>query len=97
VKFTAPGGAVALRTELSGEEILVNVTDTGIGIPEGQLEQIFTRFHQVETGMARTYGGAGLGLAIARRIAELHGGTLTAISREGEGSTFTLHLPVAKG
>jgi signal transduction histidine kinase len=97
VKFTAPGGAVALRTELSGEEILVNVTDKGIGIPEGQLEQIFTRFHQVETGMARTYGGAGLGLAIARRIAELHGGTLTATSREGEGSTFTLHLPVAKG
>jgi signal transduction histidine kinase len=93
VKFTEPGGAVAVRAERSGDEILVHVTDTGIGIPENQLEQIFTRFHQVETGMARSYGGTGLGLAIARRIAELHGGTLTATSRTGEGSTFTLRLP----
>jgi signal transduction histidine kinase len=96
VKFTAAGGVVTLRAVRAGAEIVVSVTDTGIGIPEEQIERIFVRFHQVETGMARTYRGTGLGLAIARQIAELHGGTLAATSREGEGSTFTLRLPAVE-
>jgi len=96
LKFTHKGDTVRLRAERGAEDdgvILVSVEDTGIGIPQRELERIFARFHQVETGIARSYGGTGLGLAIARRIAELHGGTLTATSREGEGSTFTLRLP----
>jgi len=98
VKFTHKGDTVRLRAGRSAEDdgvILVSVEDTGIGIPPQELERIFARFHQVETGIARSYGGTGLGLAIARRIAELHAGTLTATSREGEGSTFTLRLPAA--
>jgi len=99
LKFTHKGDTVRLRARRAVPDdgtILVSVEDTGIGIPPQELERIFARFHQVETGIARSYGGTGLGLAIARRIAELHGGTLTATSRGGEGSTFTLCLPAAE-
>jgi signal transduction histidine kinase len=100
LKFTHQGDTVRLRAGRATDKagvILISVEDTGIGIPPQELERIFARFHQVETGKARSYGGTGLGLAIARRIADLHGGTLTATSREGEGSTFTLRLPAAEG
>lgn len=72
---------------------LVEVTDTGIGIPSEHLPRIFDRFYRVDSGRARARGGIGLGLAISQAIAQAHGGTLTVASEPGRGSTFTLTLP----
>ena len=74
----------------------VCVCDTGIGIPGEQLERIFDRFHRVDTRLTREVGGLGLGLAICKRIVELHNGRIWAESSPGEGSTFHVLLPVAE-
>ncbi len=93
VKYTPKGGrvAVAVAALESEEWAKVEVSDTGIGIPKDQLPLVFERFHQADE--ARASGGAGLGLAIARQIAEAHGGGIEVESAPGEGSTFTLLLP----
>jgi two-component system OmpR family sensor kinase len=91
VKYTPKGGRVAVVVRESEEWVKIEVLDTGIGIPEDQLPLVFERFHQADE--ARSSGGAGLGLAIARQLAEAHGGTIEAKSSLGEGSTFTLLLP----
>ena len=69
--------------------------DHGIGIPTRDLERIFERFYRVDRARSRETGGTGLGLAIVRHVAQAHGGDVTVQSREGEGSTFTLYLPIA--
>jgi two-component system sensor histidine kinase SenX3 len=71
--------------------VALEVSDTGVGIPEDQLPLVFERFHRAD--LSRADGGAGLGLSIARQIAESHGGEIGVWSRPGEGSTFTLLLP----
>jgi signal transduction histidine kinase len=71
----------------------VSVADTGIGIPEHELERIFDRFHQVEPHLTRKHGGMGLGLSIAGEIVKLHGGRMWAESMQGRGSRFTFTLP----
>jgi len=91
VKYTPKGGRVAVAVRESEEWARIEVSDTGIGIPEDQLPLVFERFHRADE--ARASGGAGLGLAIARQIAEAHGGRIEAKSSLGEGSTFTLLLP----
>jgi two-component system, OmpR family, sensor kinase len=91
VKYTPKGGRVAVTVYESEEWARIEVSDTGIGIPEDQLPLVFERFHQADE--ARTSGGAGLGLAIVRQIAEAHGGRIEAKSSPGKGSTFTLLLP----
>ena len=99
VEFTREGG-VEVRlapgpTEVGQESfITVEIADTGEGIPPDHLETIFEEFSQVDSGATRAHGGAGLGLAIARRLAGLMGGDLTVDSELGVGSTFTLSLPV---
>ena len=93
VKFTAQGH-IALDAAWTGERLEVAVTDTGCGIPAGRLARVFDGFEQAEAGTTRRFGGTGLGLTISRRLAELMGGTLTAESVEGEGSTFRFSLPV---
>jgi HAMP domain-containing protein/signal transduction histidine kinase/CheY-like chemotaxis protein len=105
VKFTETGG-VELRIELAdpnelpaavrahGQAIMFRVSDTGIGIAEHQLESIFGAFQQADGTTSRKYGGTGLGLSISREIAYLLGGSITAESTLGKGSTFTLYLPV---
>jgi signal transduction histidine kinase/DNA-binding response OmpR family regulator len=94
IKFTDKG-SVTLRVEQTSEEILFSVTDTGIGIAEADCEAIFQPFHQVDSGLNRKYEGTGLGLALSRRLAQLHGGDITVESELGRGSCFTLHLPVS--
>ena len=93
VKFT-PEGSITVSCTRSADAIDIHVTDTGFGMPADQVEKVFEPFHQVDASNKRGIGGTGLGLAISREITEAHGGTLTATSTEGEGSTFTLRLPL---
>ena len=91
VRYTPEGGGVAVRVREQDGRAALEVSDTGMGIAEDQLPLVFERFHR--TDPSRADGGAGLGLAIARQIAESHGGEIRAKSKPGEGSTFTLLLP----
>ena len=92
VKFT-DHGTVRVSTRLADDAIEIVVTDTGCGIPHQELSTIFDHFSQVDNSATRKAGGTGLGLAIARKIAELHGGTITAESQVDVGSVFTVRLP----
>ncbi len=94
LKFTPRGGRVHVAVAVPPEDdrVEVSVRDTGPGIPAGQLERIFERFYQVEATNERRWPGAGIGLALARQLAELHGGTITVESAEGEGACFTVTL-----
>lgn len=95
VKFTARGGRVEVRARSFGSYAEIVVTDTGIGIPPGDLGQLFDRFRQSGPTTTRRYGGLGLGLSIANHLVSLHGGTLRAASDgEGKGATFTVELPL---
>jgi signal transduction histidine kinase len=92
-KFTASGGLVTLACDRSGEQVRIQVRDTGIGIPADQLERVFEPFVQVSDIRKPTAAGTGLGLTISRDLARGMGGDLTAESEVGAGSTFTLTLP----
>jgi signal transduction histidine kinase/ActR/RegA family two-component response regulator len=95
VKFTPRGGRVQVQLQRAASHVEIVVSDTGIGIPGEFLPHIFERFRQVDTGTARRHGGLGLGLAIARHIVEMHGGTIRAFSEgEGKGATFKIELPL---
>ncbi len=96
VKFTS-AGEVSVRVDASDSRLELNVSDTGIGIPPDRLEAIFRPFVQADAATTRKYGGTGLGLTISRSMAEMLGGTLTVVSRSGEGTTFTLSIPVSAG
>ncbi|MBC7372378.1 MAG: GAF domain-containing protein [Frankiales bacterium] len=93
VKFSPSGAEVAVRANVSEGMIVVAVEDSGRGIPDNELERIFDRFAQVDASDSRDHGGSGLGLAIARNVVEAHGGTITARSVVGEGTTFTVTIP----
>ena len=93
VKFTEPGGRVTLSCEPHDDRVLIQVRDTGVGIPADKLEAVFEPFVQVRAYLTRTTEGTGLGLAISRDLARGMGGDLTAESTVGEGSTFTISLP----
>jgi PAS domain S-box-containing protein len=94
VKFTREGGAVTVRLEERHGAGVITVSDNGIGIAPEFLPYVFDRFRQADSGPTRAFGGLGLGLAIVRHLAELHGGTVTASSPgEGQGSAFTVTLP----
>jgi signal transduction histidine kinase len=74
--------------------IEISVADTGIGIATSELETIFSEFRQVDSSISREYGGSGLGLSIARRFVELHGGVIWAESQVGQGSVFHFRIPL---
>jgi two-component system sensor histidine kinase SenX3 len=93
VKYTPPGGRVEVTGSFEGSEIVIRVSDTGIGIPEGKLPRIFERFYRVDKARSKETGGTGLGLSIVKHVAENHGGRVTVESTLGEGSTFTVYLP----
>ena len=95
LRHTDPGGRVEIRASRDDGSVLVQVSDTGKGIPEDQLETIFDKFVQVKAQQVATPGSVGLGLAIAKEIVELHGGRIWAESRINQGSTFSFRLPLA--
>jgi two-component system CheB/CheR fusion protein len=100
IKFTPPGGQVTVGSRIEssgggGEELVIEVTDTGIGIEPDVLPRIFDAFEQVDRRITRRFGGLGLGLAVSRAIVELHGGRLTAASEgKGRGAVFQVRLPL---
>jgi len=97
IKFTPEGGAVSVAAVRLKDTVEISVTDTGIGIAEADLKQIFHEFHQVDHGPGRKHEGTGLGLALTKRFAALHGGDVRVVSNVEKGSTFTLSLPVRAG
>jgi len=100
IKFTPEGGEIIVSAKpLDAQErkLAISVRDTGIGIPEDQLQKIFEKFHQVEGSLQRSVSGTGLGLAITKGLVEANYGTIWVESVVGKGSTFTFTLPVSKG
>ena len=93
VKFTETG-SVTLKVKSQGQNLNFCVIDTGIGISEADQKKLFQPFQQLRNNMSFKYKGTGLGLALSRKLAKLHGGDLTLMSEEGKGSCFTLHLPI---
>ena len=95
IKYNRPEGKVTLRLLQAGGEAVLEVSDTGIGIPSESIPRIFERFYRVDKGRAREEGGTGLGLAIVKHVAQAHGGQVEVESRAGRGSKFTVRLPIA--
>ncbi|MBD3868139.1 MAG: response regulator [Acidobacteria bacterium] len=93
VKFTQPGGKIILSASPRGRDLVVRVSDNGIGIPAEDLPNIFQEFYQVDGTYTRKHQGTGLGLALVRRMIELHGGTVDVESQPDQGSTFTMVFP----
>lgn len=97
IKYTPNSGTVKIFAGCFYNEAYVKVEDNGIGIPEGDIEHIFERFYRVDKARSREQGGTGLGLSISKEIIEKHGGSITAESKKGEYTRFTLRLPVPSG
>jgi len=94
IKFTPQGGRIDLGVEVDDNSLHIYVRDTGIGIPEDKISNLFQRFYQVDASVKRRYGGTGLGLYICKKIVEDHEGSIWVKSKEGEGSTFHILLPL---
>jgi signal transduction histidine kinase len=95
IKYTAAGGSVQLSVTRQNGHAILDVGDSGIGIPAGDLPHIFERFFRVDKARSRDLGGAGLGLAIVKSICTAHGGQVKVESIEGQGSHFKVELPLA--
>lgn len=96
ISYNRPDGKVRICGRREGSDIVIDVSDSGFGIPQEDLQRIFERFYRVDKARARKEGGTGLGLSIARHAIESQGGTLTVESHVGSGSTFTIRLPAAE-
>ncbi|GAB4201586.1 MAG: hypothetical protein OHK0022_23800 [Roseiflexaceae bacterium] len=94
VKYSPDGGTVRVAARREGDQALLSVSDQGIGIPPAALPRLFQRFYRASNVDARQITGMGIGLFVVRELVELHGGSITVESAEGQGSTFTLRLPV---
>jgi PAS domain S-box-containing protein len=92
LKFTFDG-TITVRIRRQGSDAVVTVADTGVGVPAAELSRLFERFHRIENVRARSNEGSGIGLALVSELVGLHGGTITADSAEGAGTTFTIRLP----
>src|SRR5256884_4211055 len=97
IKYNQPGGRVTISTEVKDRYAFLEVRDTGIGIAAEHLPHLCERFYRVDKARSREAGGSGLGLSIARSIAEAHEGSLTLSSKPGQGTTVTIKLPLAQG
>ena len=102
LKFTPDGGNVAVRARKAGgaapgaELLEISVADTGIGIKPEDMPKLFTEFGQLDNDYTKRYGGTGLGLALTRKLVELHGGTVRAVSEAGKGSRFIFTMPAGR-
>jgi two-component system phosphate regulon sensor histidine kinase PhoR len=94
ISYTPRGGRVEALLEPRGSSAVLEVRDTGIGIPEEDLDRIFERFYRVDKARSRSAGGTGLGLAIVKHAVGLHGGTVEVTSKLTRGSTFTVRIPL---
>jgi histidine kinase len=96
LQYTPTGGNVQIRVRQETNEVLISISDTGVGIPAEHLPNIFTRFYRVDSSRSRVGGGSGIGLTIAKHLTEAHGGRVWAESPGADqGSTFTFTLPIA--
>lgn len=93
IKFTPPEGKVDVRLKSENGSVVVEVSDTGVGMPAEAQGRIFERFYQIDGSATRRYGGTGLGLALVKEIVQLHGGEIQVESKVGEGTTFQIKLP----
>ncbi len=91
-KFTL-AGSITVRLRGDDAHAVLEVTDTGIGIPPAELPRLFERFHRIENTQARTHEGSGIGLALVQELVKLHGGTIVAVSEPGRGTTFRVRIP----
>jgi len=97
VKYSPDGGQISVDARRLGSRVRIEVTDQGLGLPPGEVDSIFDRFHRVDDERRRTIQGTGLGLYITRQLVEMHGGTVTVHSLgKGHGSTFTVMLPATQ-
>jgi len=96
-EYTPEGASIGVAARAVGAEVEISVSDNGPGIPPDQLERIFERFTRGDAGLTQRVGGTGLGLAISKSLVELHGGSISAESTVGQGSTFHVRLPIATG
>lgn len=94
VRYSSQGGSVSVSVRPEGEVVVIEITDTGEGIPTRDTERVFERFYRVDSARSRATGGTGLGLAIVKHVAESHGGSVSLESELGVGSTFTIRLPL---
>lgn len=98
MRYTPAGGRITIRAAAAeSNQVLISVSDTGIGIPQAELGRIFERFYRVESSRAAETGGTGLGLSIAKHLVEAQGGRIEVESEVGRGSTFTIYLPAGTG
>jgi signal transduction histidine kinase len=93
IKFTHQG-RVEIGVETAGDDLVFRITDTGIGIPKEEIENVFTEFRQVDAAVTREYGGTGLGLSITKRFVEMHGGRIWVESEVGKGCSFFFAVPL---
>jgi signal transduction histidine kinase len=93
IKFTPQAGSVEIALQRRGDRVEFRISDTGIGISEEDQVRIFERFYKADPARTRSNGGSGLGLSIARKIVEMHKGTITVESKVGAGTTFIVSLP----
>ena len=96
VQYTRPGGRIDVRVAAEDGEAVLTISDSGIGIPARELRRIFERFYRVDRARSRETGGTGLGLSIVKHVAENQGGTIAVRSDLGQGSTFTVRLPLSR-
>jgi signal transduction histidine kinase len=97
VAYTPAGGTISVSTKTVGADLVVNVADSGRGIPSEHLPNVFERFYRVDASRARATGGAGIGLAIVKQLVEAHDGHVTVQSAVGVGSTFSFTVPLKPG
>lgn len=96
INYSPENTKVSISLVADTDSVSVIVKDQGIGISEGDLERIFERFYRVDPARSRETGGTGLGLSIVKHVASIHGGEVSVWSKPGEGSTFTMKLPLVK-
>lgn len=95
-KYTLPGGRIALSVQADGQDVVVRISDSGIGIPPERLDEVFDLFVQIDTSLERAQGGLGIGLTLVRRLVQMHGGSIAATSDgANRGSCFEVRLPLA--